>query len=111
LLEGTVQRARRDFHTRLASDRDCARLARVMILAMNALLADKIPPVRLKARDQFLNLRWHRIRIVLVVPRSGVGSYVLLVGATFALPEGAPKVWAQMLGPFTGDRELIEALV
>ena len=82
-----------------------------MVLAMTALLTHLVPAVRLKARNQFLNFRWHKPVIVLWAPRSGFVRDMLSVGPTFSLPEGALAIRPEMLGPLARDGDLICALV
>ena len=82
-----------------------------MILPMAALLTHLVPAIRLKARNQFLNFRWHRRVIVLWAPGSGFVRGSLSVGPTFGLPEGALAIRPEMRGRLARDGDLIGALV
>ena len=71
-----------------------------MVLAMAPLLADAEPAVVLEKRDEFLDLRWHRVRIVLglrpVEDRHGSGQLCLHVSLrrmALAFPERAAVPW------------------
>jgi hypothetical protein len=81
----------------------------MVILAMTTLLAYLVPAIRLKAGNQFLDLRWHRARIVPC--HGGFKRRLFVLRASLCLPELALAPWAKVLGPFAGDGDLIYSLV
>ena len=82
-----------------------------MVLTMASLLAHLVPPIQFEARDQFLNLRWHRCSIVLCATRGRFPRGVLSKCLALCLPEGSLAVRSEMLGPLARDCDLIGALV
>ena len=82
-----------------------------MVLTMASLLAHLVPPIRFEARDQFLNLRWHRCSIVLCATHGRFPRGVLSKCLALFLLEGSLAVRSEMLGPLARDRDLIGALV
>ena len=78
---------------------------------MAALLADLIPAIGLETSDQFLDLRWHMPCIVLRSVGDCLLGCVRNVGPPLRFPERPLPPRAEVPGPFTGDGELMGALV
>jgi hypothetical protein len=81
----------------------------VVVLAMTTLLAHLVPAIRLKASNEFLDFRWHRAWIV--PRRGGFDRSLFVLRSALCLPELALAPWAKVLGPFTGDGDLIYSFV
>jgi hypothetical protein len=82
----------------------------MMVLAMAPLLTNAEPAVVLEKRNEFLDLRWHRPRIVLGLRpveyrlRLGqLGAHQSLRRMALALPERTTMPRAQVLRSFARD--------
>ena len=82
-----------------------------MELPVAALLADLIPAISFETQDQFLDFRGHWSVIVLCLVGGSLLQGVLTIGSPFALPELALPIRKEVLGPLTGDGDLIGSLV
>ena len=111
LLEDAVQGSWGNFDAAFARYGDCAGPGSVMELPVAALLAELIPAISFETRDQFLDLRRHRSEIVLFLLGGSLLQGVLIVGSSLGLPELAFPVRTEVLGPLTGDGDLIGSLV
>jgi hypothetical protein len=83
-----------------------------VILTVAALLTDLEPSIRLKGRDQFLDLCGHDAKIVPAPACSTcLGDGVLTQRPALRLPERTAPVRSEVLCLLSRDGKLVEALV
>ena len=82
-----------------------------MELPVTALPAHLIPAIRLKPGNEFLNLRWHRLKIVLRLAEDGLLGRMRDVRSPLCLPERPLSIRTQVSRPLARDGDLIGSLV
>ena len=85
---------------------------------MASLLTYAEPAVIFEKRDEFFDFRWHFRQIVLGLRPVECGSvsgqlcaHERLCSVALTLPECTAVPWAQVLGPFARDGELVDTFV